>query len=362
MGVFVGRKSEHPRQAGRRVPADRRRHRRAGRGTVPLRTRISAALSSRRRRTRRRASRSRSCSPRTRTTCRSPCCPRRSAPPRAGRAGLVLGPPTGYVVKFTNGLVAYLSGDTGIHTEMKTVVNEYHKANLALINLGPSAVTVDVGRLCDERARPAGVGHPHPSERGGDRRRQTAPRFPRSSARQAAEARRTSRSAGGRWSSTAADAASRAAEGGGTRARPEPWCQRRPATNSGRDAPGKGCVRRFRVTRVSTSRCRSAGPSRLRGARCHDGRCASGRPAGRRRRARGSGRGAPGDSRTARRDRLAPARELGDAPRRGAAQQPLPRAEGGFPMLDLEVGVRAQEPLRDFLGFACQPDVPLSQD
>ena len=45
--------------------------------------------------------------------------------------GLVLGPPTGYVVKFTNGLVAYLSGDTGIHTEMKTVVNEYHKANLA---------------------------------------------------------------------------------------------------------------------------------------------------------------------------------------------------------------------------------------
>ena len=54
-------------------------------------------------------------------------------------AGLVLGPPTGYVVKFTNGLAAYLSGDTGIHTEMKSVVNEYHKANLALINLGPSA-------------------------------------------------------------------------------------------------------------------------------------------------------------------------------------------------------------------------------
>jgi hypothetical protein len=39
----------------------------------------------------------------------------------------VLGPPTGSVVRFTNGLTAYLSGDTGIHTEMKTVVNEYHK-------------------------------------------------------------------------------------------------------------------------------------------------------------------------------------------------------------------------------------------
>ncbi|MGE5794505.1 MAG: MBL fold metallo-hydrolase, partial [Bacteroidota bacterium] len=56
--------------------------------------------------------------------------------------GLVLGPPTGYVVRFTNGLVAYLSGDTGIHTEMKTVVNEFHKANLAVLNLGPSAGTV----------------------------------------------------------------------------------------------------------------------------------------------------------------------------------------------------------------------------
>jgi L-ascorbate metabolism protein UlaG (beta-lactamase superfamily) len=46
------------------------------------------------------------------------------------------GPATGFVVKFTNGLVAYLSGDTGIHSEMKTVVNEFHKAKLAVLNLG----------------------------------------------------------------------------------------------------------------------------------------------------------------------------------------------------------------------------------
>ena len=58
---------------------------------------------------------------------------------RAGRHRPRARPPTGYVVKFTNGLTAYLSGDTGIHTEMKTVVNEYHKANLAVLNLGPSA-------------------------------------------------------------------------------------------------------------------------------------------------------------------------------------------------------------------------------
>ena len=45
------------------------------------------------------------------------------------------GPPTGFVIKFTNGLTAYLSGDTGIHSEMKTIVNDFHKANLTLLNL-----------------------------------------------------------------------------------------------------------------------------------------------------------------------------------------------------------------------------------
>ena len=54
----------------------------------------------------------------------------------ANGAVLEYGPPTGYVVKFTNGLTAYLSGDTGIHSEMRTVVNEYHRANLAMLNLG----------------------------------------------------------------------------------------------------------------------------------------------------------------------------------------------------------------------------------
>lgn len=78
---------------------------------------------------------------------------------------LVLGPPTGYVVKFTNGLVAYLSGDTGIHTEMKTVVNEYHRANLALLNLGPSAVTpMSAAYAMNELVRPASVILSHPNE------------------------------------------------------------------------------------------------------------------------------------------------------------------------------------------------------
>lgn len=78
---------------------------------------------------------------------------------------IVLGPPTGYVVKFSNGLVAYLSGDTGIHTEMKTVVKEFHKANLAVLNLGPSAGTVMSGVYAiNELVRPASVIFTHVNE------------------------------------------------------------------------------------------------------------------------------------------------------------------------------------------------------
>jgi L-ascorbate metabolism protein UlaG (beta-lactamase superfamily) len=78
---------------------------------------------------------------------------------------IVLGPPTGYVVKFTNGLTAYLSGDTGIHTEMKTVVNEYHRANLAVLNVGASAGTVlSAVHAMNELVRPASVILTHVNE------------------------------------------------------------------------------------------------------------------------------------------------------------------------------------------------------
>jgi L-ascorbate metabolism protein UlaG (beta-lactamase superfamily) len=83
----------------------------------------------------------------------------------ADGTGVTLGPPTGYVVKFTNGLVAYLSGDTGIHAEMKTVVNEYHHANLAVFNLGLSAGTnASVAQALNELVRPASVIFSHPNE------------------------------------------------------------------------------------------------------------------------------------------------------------------------------------------------------
>jgi L-ascorbate metabolism protein UlaG (beta-lactamase superfamily) len=77
----------------------------------------------------------------------------------------IVGPPTGYVVKFTNGLTVYLSGDTGIHTEMKSVVNEYHHANLAVLNLGHSAVTVNSAAYAmNELVKPASVIFSHVNE------------------------------------------------------------------------------------------------------------------------------------------------------------------------------------------------------
>ncbi len=78
---------------------------------------------------------------------------------------IVLGPPTGYVVRFTNGLTAYLTGDTGIHTEMKTVVKDFHKANLAVLNMGPSAITIMSGaHAINELVQPASVLLTHPNE------------------------------------------------------------------------------------------------------------------------------------------------------------------------------------------------------
>ena len=51
------------------------------------------------------------------------------------------GPPTGYVLTFSNGLSAYLSGDTGITAEQQTVVREHYGVSLAVINIGDTFTT-----------------------------------------------------------------------------------------------------------------------------------------------------------------------------------------------------------------------------
>jgi L-ascorbate metabolism protein UlaG (beta-lactamase superfamily) len=52
-----------------------------------------------------------------------------------------VGPPTGYVLTFSNGLVVYLSGDTGITAEQKLVVNDHYGAELVVMNIGDMYTT-----------------------------------------------------------------------------------------------------------------------------------------------------------------------------------------------------------------------------
>ena len=83
----------------------------------------------------------------------------------ANGAVLEYGPPTGYVVRFTNGLTAYLSGDTGIHSEMRTVVNEFHRANLAVLNLGNNpGIYVSAAHVINELIQPTSVLLTHVNE------------------------------------------------------------------------------------------------------------------------------------------------------------------------------------------------------
>jgi L-ascorbate metabolism protein UlaG (beta-lactamase superfamily) len=51
------------------------------------------------------------------------------------------GPPTGYVLTFSNGLVVYLSGDTGVTAEQDTVVRQLYNAKLVVMNIGDTFTT-----------------------------------------------------------------------------------------------------------------------------------------------------------------------------------------------------------------------------
>lgn len=51
----------------------------------------------------------------------------------AGTAGYG-GSENGFVLKFTNGLTAYLTGDTGMFGDMKTIIRQYYHANLLVAN------------------------------------------------------------------------------------------------------------------------------------------------------------------------------------------------------------------------------------
>jgi L-ascorbate metabolism protein UlaG (beta-lactamase superfamily) len=70
-----------------------------------------------------------------------------------------VGPAGGYVVRFTNGLVVYLSGDTGITAAQDLVVRRRYKANLAVINIGDVFTTgpTEAAYVINEMVKPNAV-------------------------------------------------------------------------------------------------------------------------------------------------------------------------------------------------------------
>jgi L-ascorbate metabolism protein UlaG (beta-lactamase superfamily) len=78
------------------------------------------------------------------------------------------GPPTGYVLTFTNGLVVYLSSDTGVTAEQKIVVGDQYKAKLAVMNIGDLFTTgpKEAAYVVNELIKPASVIASHANEVG----------------------------------------------------------------------------------------------------------------------------------------------------------------------------------------------------
>jgi L-ascorbate metabolism protein UlaG (beta-lactamase superfamily) len=85
----------------------------------------------------------------------------------AGIAGDV-GLATGYVLRFSNGLVVYLSGDTGILADQELVVQNYYHAKLAVMNMGDgfSAGPAEAAYVINELVKPASVIPSHANEVG----------------------------------------------------------------------------------------------------------------------------------------------------------------------------------------------------
>ena len=83
-------------------------------------------------------------------------------------AGLTayVGPPTGYVITFSNGLVVYLSGDTGVTAEQETVVRGQYGAELVVMNIGGTYTTgpKEAAYVIDELIMPSAVIASHANE------------------------------------------------------------------------------------------------------------------------------------------------------------------------------------------------------
>ena len=85
----------------------------------------------------------------------------------AGGLTAYVGEPGGFVLRFSNGLTVYLSGDTGITAEQDLVVRGHYKANLVVMNIGGFPFTTgpaEAAYVVNDLVRPASVIASHANE------------------------------------------------------------------------------------------------------------------------------------------------------------------------------------------------------
>ncbi|MBC5766995.1 MBL fold metallo-hydrolase [Ramlibacter sp. GTP1] len=73
---------------------------------------------------------------------------------------------TGYVVRFSNGLAVYLSGDTGVTADQERVVRDLYRAQLAVMNIGDGFTTgpAEAAYVMNDLVKPAAVIASHANE------------------------------------------------------------------------------------------------------------------------------------------------------------------------------------------------------
>ena len=85
---------------------------------------------------------------------------------KASGLTVYVGPPGGYVLKFTNGLAVYLSGETGITAEQDVVVRRVYQASLAVVNIGGTFTTgpIEAAYIINDHLQPNAVIASHANE------------------------------------------------------------------------------------------------------------------------------------------------------------------------------------------------------
>ena len=70
-----------------------------------------------------------------------------------------LGPAGGYVLRFSNGLTVYLSGDTGVIADQEAVIQRQFHAKLAVLNIGDAFTTgpAEAAYVINDLVKPAAV-------------------------------------------------------------------------------------------------------------------------------------------------------------------------------------------------------------